>query len=317
MILSRSTFVVAFFLTLLILGSSPSWAGEKKDVSAIVDAARRYLQGDGVDKNVGEAWYWLKRAQQENIDTSSVTKKTLNQLLVEMSRNERQILAYLAHYHNDLDLSGIYIPPSFAPLSSTLPQPLSDQQVRYFIAKFTGLSRKTDRKAYNLVERELVARTAGIRYLGNVSIDGQTRPFGMSNEEFILRKCNYHRAIDRIFPHGRDKTGHQLRSQNEALSSLFQKSSSRYVTSVLQAGRLCSNPESKAISNALIWAKRLDQFDPATLRELAQQHFEKSGSVSKARYKKSPNSPSHDNELELLMHFILAKTIRDFAEFKK
>lgn len=299
-----------------MLGPSPSWAGGKKDIPAIADAARRYLKGDGVDKNIGEAWYWLKRAQQENFDTSFVTKKSLNQLLNEMSRNERQTLAYLAHYHDDLDLSDIDIPSSFMPLFATLPQPLAHKEVRYFIKKFIGLSRKTDRKAYNLVERELVARTVGIRYFGNVSIDGQIRPFGMSNEEFVQRKCNYHRAIGKIFPQGRDKIGRQLRSQNEALSSLFKESASRYVNNVLQAGRFCPNPESKAITNALVWAKQMGQLDPSALRERAQKHLKKSGSVSKMRYKVSPSHFKIDNEIEPVMNFILAKTIWKFAALK-
>ncbi|MBL4692889.1 MAG: hypothetical protein JKY92_06115 [Magnetovibrio sp.] len=300
-----------------MLGPSPSWAGEKKDITAIVDAASRYLKGDGVDKNIGEAWYWLKRGQQEKFDTSFVTKKSMNQLLEEMSLNERQTLAYLAHYHNDLDINGIDIPSLFKPLSATPPQPLTGQDVSYFIKKFIGLNRKSDSKAYNLVERELVTRTAGIRYIGNVSIDGQIRPFGMSNEEFVQRKCNYHRAIGKIFPQGRDKIGHQLRSQNEALSSLFKESASRYVNDVLQAGRFCPNPESKAITNALVWAKRLDQLGPAALREYAQNHFEKSGSVSKTRYKPPAHRSRRDTELDRLMHFLLSKTLLKFAALKE
>jgi len=299
-----------------MLGSTPSWAGERRDASAPVDAARRYLEGDGVDKNIGAAWYWLKRAQQENIDTSAVTKTSLNQLLEEMSRKERQTLAYLAYYHNDLDISGIDIPSSFMPLLASPPRPLSDQEVEYFTKKFAGLSR-TDRTEYNLVERELIARTAGISYLGNVSIDGQIQPFGMGNEEFVQRKCNYHRAIGKIFPQGRDKIGRQLRSKNEALSSLFKKSASKYVSDVLQTGRLCPNPESKSIANALVWAKQMDQLDPAVLRERAQKHFKESGSASKTRYKQSAHRSSLDNELELLMHFFLSKTIRKFAALKE
>jgi len=300
-----------------MLGPSPSWAGEKSDASAIVDAARRYLKGDSVDKNIGEAWYWLKRAQQKNVDTSSITQKSLNQILEEMDENERRTLAYLAHYHDDLDLSGIDIPSSFMPLSAPPPNPLSDLEVTHFTKRFVGLSRKRDRKAYNLVERELVARTVGIRYFGNVSIDGQIRPFGMSNEEFVQRKCNYHRAIGKIFPQGRDKIGGQLRSQIEALSSLFKKSASRYVNDVLQAGRFCPNPESKAIANALVWAKRMGQLDPSALRERAQKHFKKSGSVSKTRYKASPSHSKIDNEIEPVMNFILAKTIWKFAALKE
>ena len=168
---------------------------------------------------------------------------------------------------------------------------------------------------YNSFERELVIRTVGIRYLGNVSMDGQVRPFGMSNEEFVHRKCNYHRATEKIFPLGRDQKGEHLLRKRLALSSLFEKSATRYVSDVLQRGRLCPNPESDAISNALVWAKQLEKIDPAALRELATMHFEKSGSTSKTRYRQDTSSNIQKNELESISHSMLADTIRGFADF--
>lgn len=289
---------------------------EKGYTPAIVDMARRYLSGDGVDKDLGEAWYWLKRAGQENVDTSSITQKPLNQLLEEMNEGERWSVTYFAHYYDDLDLSDVTIPPAFRPLSAKIPDPLSDQEVAAFVKKFKGLSRKTDNKIYNSMERELVTRTVGIRYIGNISIDGQIRPFGMEKDEFTRRKCNFHRAIGKIFPLGRDLIGEHLRRNELALSSMFDKSAARYVKDVLQGGRLCPNPKSKAISKALVWAKGLDQMSPAALRELAAIHIEKSESVSKTRYTPDPNN-NLDNEFELFMHFTLAKTLRKFAEFKE
>ncbi|MHA1597826.1 MAG: hypothetical protein ACTSV1_03815, partial [Alphaproteobacteria bacterium] len=296
---------------------------ERGYVPAIEDMARRYLRGDGVEKNIGVAWYWLKRAQQENVDTSSITPKSLNRLLKEMDEGGRQTLAYFAHYYDDLDLSDITIPPAFRPLSANIPDPLSDQEVEVFIQKFDGLSRSVDREKYRSVERELVARTAGIHYWELMSIDGQIRPFGMNNEDFVHRQCNYHRTIEKIFPQGRDKIARQLRSRDTALSSLFAKNSlfekgaARLVSVILQSGRLCPNPESKAITHALVWARRLDKMDPAALRELAVKHFEKSGSVSKTSFKLDESNSHIKNKLELVSHYLLAGTIQKFAKFKE
>lgn len=299
---------------------------ERGYVPAIEDVARRYLQGDGVEQNTGVAWYWLKRAQQENVDTSTITPKPLNRLLEEMDTGERQSLVSFAHYYDDLDLSDITIPPEFRPLSVAIPGPLSDQEVAMFVEKFDGLNRTADRKKYHSVERELVSRTAGIHYWELMTIDGQFRPFGMNNAEFVQRKCNYHREIGKIFPQGRDKIARQLRSKETALYSLFEKnveniarlgSAARQVSAILQSGRLCPNPESKAITHALVWAKRLDKMDPDALRKLATMHFEKSGSVSKTRFQLDESNNHIENKLELVRHYLLAGTIQKFAKYKE
>lgn len=290
---------------------------ESGHLPAIEDAAKRYLNGNGVERNLGTAWYWLKRAQQVGIDIASITPKSLNQLLKDMNRDERWMLAYLAHYHDDLDLSGITIPPPFWPLTENVPALLSDQEVSMFIDKFKGLSRKKDNRAYNAVERDLFSQTAGMRYLGNVSIDGQTRPFGMGKDEFARRKCNHYRAIEKIFPKGRDLRGEHLRQKDYALSSLFQESAARYVSDVLNTGQLCPNLESEAILKALAWAKGLEAMTAGDLRALAAEHLKKSGSALSDRYRPNQSITTPENEFQLFMHYKLAKTIRKFTAYKK
>lgn len=287
---------------------------ESGHLPAIVDAAERYLNGNGVEQNLGTAWYWLKRAQQAGIDTSSITPKTLNQLLKDMNDDERWLLAYLANYHDDLDLSEITIPPSFGPLTESVPAPLSDQEVTMFINKFNGLSRKTHSKAYNAVERELFGRTAGMHFFNNISTDGQIRPLGMGKDAFVQRKCNYYRAIEKIFPQGRDIRGEHLRQKDYALASLFQEGAARYVHDVLQTGQLCPNRESEGIIAGLAWAKELEAMATDDLQALATKHFNKSGSANPDRYEPNSNIATPENEFELYMHHKLARTIRKFAD---
>lgn len=290
---------------------------ERGCMPAILEAARRLMTGDGLDKDRGEAWYWLKRAQQKNVDTSFITQKSLNQLLEEMNERERWSLAHFAHYHDDLDLTDINIPPSFRPLTDKIPDPLSDQEVAMFAKKFKGLPQRTNNKTYISVERELVTRTAGIPYWEIVAIDGQIRPLGMNNDEFIHRKCNYHRAIDKIFPQSRGLNGELLRRRDDALASLFQKDAARYINDVLQTGQICPNPESKRILEALAWARELDKMAPSDLRELAAKHYIKSGSSRADRYRPDPDATTPENEFKLFMHYLLAKTIRKFTVYKE
>jgi hypothetical protein len=296
---------------------------ERGYMPAIVDAARRFMSGDGVDKNVGEAWYWLKRAQQENVDTSSITKKSLNRLLEEMNEEERWALTSLSYSHDDLDLTNIDVPPSFMPLTAKIPDPLSDEEEKTFIKKFKGLRSPKDDKIYDAIESELVVRTTGIQSPDNGSIHPYVRPFGMSKNEFMLRKCNYIQAIGKVFPQGdnQDDNGKLAHLNNKAvvLISLTDKASAQNISDIIQCGDLHPNPGSKAISSALSWAKGLEKMTPADLRELAAQHVEKSEPVSEAEYKRYANNNNSKNEVELepLMHFALAKAINIFARFKE
>ena len=278
---------------------------------------RQRNKGDDVEKDLGEAWYWLKRAQQENVVTSSITQKSLDQLLEEMNERERWSVSHFADYYDDLDLSDVTIPPAFKSFTENIPKPLSDQEIELFVQKFHGLSRSTDREKYISVERDLVIRAAGIHYWDMVSIEGQIRPLGMSNDEFMQRKCNYHHAIEKIFPRGRNKIEFQLRSKEMALSSQFEKGVARTVNDVLQAGRLCPNPESKAMLKAVVWAKNLDQMPPADLRKLATMHFDKSGSTTKTKFTLGEKSNHLENKHELVWHFLLARTIWKFADQKE
>ncbi|MBL6927818.1 MAG: hypothetical protein ISR44_01490 [Rhodospirillales bacterium] len=287
----------------------------QKYVPAIVDLARRKFSGDGLERNLGEAWYWLKRAQQENVDTSSITKKSLNRLLEEMDEKERRTLKVFSHVYGELDLTNIDIPATFAPLSATLPDPLSDEEVKTFAKKFEGLSRISEVETLRIVDGQLLDRTTGIHHSGIVNSNFLFRPFGMSHNEFMLRKCNYNRAMGRIFPQGRNEKWRQLDRKSNALVSLFEKDAARYISDAIQCGRLFPNPKSKAMSDALAWAKKLDQMDLAALRTLAEKHLEKSGSSSKTEFKPVPKL-DREIQRELFMHYHLANTIQRFAEFK-
>jgi hypothetical protein len=55
---------------------------------AMLDAARRFLNGDGVHKDRGAAYYWLKRAEFANGDTSSIMTKPHERLLLNLSNLE-------------------------------------------------------------------------------------------------------------------------------------------------------------------------------------------------------------------------------------
>jgi hypothetical protein len=55
---------------------------------AMMEAARRYLTGDGVDKNRGKAYYWLKRAGFAGGDVSSILETPHERLFLEMNSLE-------------------------------------------------------------------------------------------------------------------------------------------------------------------------------------------------------------------------------------
>lgn len=287
------------------------------NVHAIKEAAKRYLSGDGLEKNMGAAWYWLKRAEQVGEDISTIAPKPLNQLLTSMNEAERETLAYLAHYHDDLDLSDITIPPSFAPLTREIPAPLSNQEIVAFAEKFKVPIKKNDKDAYQAVERELFDRTVGIRHLAFVAIHGQIRPFGMDDKEFVQRKCNYIRAIAKIFPHDKELPGTYLQRREIALASLYTHSNARYVDDIFQTGQSCPNSESAGMAKALAWAKSLARMTAAELRALADEHLRKSGSISRGLYEPGPNVKTSKDEYERVMHLVLSKRILGLADDKE
>lgn len=296
---------------------------EKGHVPAIIDAAQRFLHGDGVEQDTGTAWYWLKRAQQVGVDISSITPKTLNNLLKKMSEQDRYSLIYLARYHDDLDLNGVAIPASFRALTPEVPAPLTDQEVVTFIEKFNGLNRRGHNQAYMDVEIELGMRATGIRFVGNISIDGQLKPLGMSDDEFARRKCNFNRAIAAIQPYQHKLDANKLRQKDNALTSLLPKSASfqfsdvtaQYVRDVLQTGRFCPNPESEGIKAALVWARELEKMTSVDLHVLAEEHFKMSGSMSMDQFQMGRSIETPEEEYELFLHYNLASTIRKFVDF--
>jgi len=55
---------------------------------AMQDAARRFLNGDGVQRNRGKAYFWLKRAQFAGGDVSSILKTPHERLFLDMGASE-------------------------------------------------------------------------------------------------------------------------------------------------------------------------------------------------------------------------------------
>ncbi|OFX14679.1 MAG: hypothetical protein A2516_00960 [Alphaproteobacteria bacterium RIFOXYD12_FULL_60_8] len=300
---------------LMAFSQSCAVAAEPKSESAatILERASAALNAIGDKKNAGEAWYWLKRAQQQGADISSVTQLSLQEMLEGMTEQERWTLTYLADYHDDLDLSCVVIPPSFAPLSQEIPEPLTDEEVVGFQKNFLGLNKRKHNEQYNAVERELIARTVGIRYMGNVSIDGQIRPFGMGKDEFFQRKCNYHRAEEKIFPEDRMGEARLIGAKVEALLSFFDIDSARYVQDVMQAGQICPNRESKAIAEGLTWAKELKTWPPSALRALAAKHIKMSGSASETKFDPGERKYDDPNVPAAFYHFQFGKALQKFA----
>ena len=56
---------------------------------AILDAARRFLNGDGVKKNLGDAYYWIKRAEVAQGNLSGIIEKPYERLLEQMTEHEK------------------------------------------------------------------------------------------------------------------------------------------------------------------------------------------------------------------------------------
>jgi hypothetical protein len=273
---------------------------ELPDTRSMLALAERCLLGRGVDVDRGVAWYWLKRAQQDGEDIAAVSTMPLQSLLYELSEAERWSLRYLAHLNNDLDLSDMALPDPFAPLSRDVPKPLTDTEAETFATQFRGLSRLENNDAFNELERDLVARTAGIRMIGNVSIDGQVRPLGMSDEEFSRRKCNYRAAKQRMPSEAHHKNEPVEFKRSTALASFFRPDARRFIEEVMRSGRVCPNEESRSYARALAWATDLKTVPNETLDQLAQKHDEKS------------IDSGNDHDLEAAGHRLLSTTIRVF-----
>ena len=282
-------------------------------VPAMQDLARRYFLGEKVDRNRGLSWYWLKRLQQEGVDTSPVTSVSLENLLEAMAPFEKRALAYIAQDYGGLDLRGIQIPDAFAPLARELPTPLSDTEVRAFRDGFARYPRRTD-DAYKALERDLLVRATGLRPWNLVSIHGQIRPLGMGNDEFVRRKCAYLRAVDRIFPDGRNGSGESFRWEEVALSSLFEKGDARVVKEALQCAPAFPNRETEGLTKALAWARTLTSLSPAAARALAAEQDREANAIGKRLSRASSDAGAFEEDYERLMRSRLARTLRKFAD---
>lgn len=68
-------------------------------VPAMLDAARRFLNGDALEKNLGKAYYWIKRAEAAHGDLSGIIEKPYERLLDQMTDHEKGSLAfYISDY---------------------------------------------------------------------------------------------------------------------------------------------------------------------------------------------------------------------------
>jgi hypothetical protein len=79
---------------------------------ALIDAARRFLLGDGVPFDRGEAYYWLKRAEFAHGNVTSLMVDPRERLLEEMNDLERHSLIWNILQFGDLDWSRIDLPPT-------------------------------------------------------------------------------------------------------------------------------------------------------------------------------------------------------------
>ncbi|MHA1598802.1 MAG: hypothetical protein ACTSV1_08780 [Alphaproteobacteria bacterium] len=71
-------------------------------VPAMLDAAKRFLNGDGVKKDLGESYYWLKRAEAAHGDISSIIEKPYERLLDKMTDHEKESLARSSRFYGPL-----------------------------------------------------------------------------------------------------------------------------------------------------------------------------------------------------------------------
>ena len=95
---------------------------EQAYLPAMLDAARRFLKGDGVEKNLGDAYYWIKRADAAHGDVSAIMGKPHERLLEQMSTPEFISLALVIDKYGNLDWTKIKVPD----ISSTIP-PMKSQ----------------------------------------------------------------------------------------------------------------------------------------------------------------------------------------------
>lgn len=77
---------------------------------AMLDAARRFLNGDGVRKNLGIAYYWTKRAEAAGGDVSAIIEKPHERLFEEMTRHDLESLRDTLIIYGDLDWTNIKMP---------------------------------------------------------------------------------------------------------------------------------------------------------------------------------------------------------------
>ena len=118
-----------------------------RDMTTIFDLKRRFLHGDAVKKEAVRAQYWLKCAQKENLDRSSITQQTLNQLLTVMNEEKKSALANLSHYRDDISQSDIDITSSFLLLYKKVLNRLSSKEIQKISDKFKELNDIKDTKS--------------------------------------------------------------------------------------------------------------------------------------------------------------------------
>lgn len=57
------------------------------------EAAHRFLNGDGVRRSLGRAYYWLRRLKSKEVDVTRIVDTPLQELRVKFSRNDERDLA--------------------------------------------------------------------------------------------------------------------------------------------------------------------------------------------------------------------------------
>jgi hypothetical protein len=80
-----------------------SWSGrtnmgmltDRDYLPAMMEAGRRYLEGDGVNKDRGEAYYWLKRAGFAGGDVSSILETPHERLFLDLRAREWSSLIFI------------------------------------------------------------------------------------------------------------------------------------------------------------------------------------------------------------------------------
>ena len=72
-------------------------------VPAMLDAARRYLNGDALEKDLGAAYYWIKRAEAAHGDLSGIIEKPFERLLEQMTDAEKASLEYYVRAWGEIE----------------------------------------------------------------------------------------------------------------------------------------------------------------------------------------------------------------------